>query len=155
MSKTIVTALIVIGLVILGLFGWQHQRAKQLPLSGSWSSGCIVDGDKSKEFIMEFGKDTYRSNASLYDNTQCQAPTISEYHGSAYAEVADAHLQTCDGSEAIMFTLYWDDKTQPKPLVIQHMANNQLLTGFPQPQTADGKGRGWCIDKSTVYSPLK
>ncbi|MFQ6370979.1 hypothetical protein [Shewanella sp. YIC-542] len=153
MSKTIAMALLVVGVIILSIFGWQHQKAKQLPLAGNWSSGCLVDGNKSKEFIMAFGKDTYRSHAKLYDNQQCQGDTVSEYHGSAYAEVADAHLKTCDGSDAMLLTLYWDNNAQPKPLVLQHLPNNTLMTGYPQDKTPEGSS-GWCIDKSTVYTPV-
>ncbi|QSX35201.1 hypothetical protein JYB87_08410 [Shewanella avicenniae] len=150
MSKTVYGVLLLIAIVVLGYFGYRHSDKPKLPISGEWSTGCIAEGDNSKNFSMSFTDNTYHSLAKLYQNTDCSGDTLSEYRGSAYAEVSDAHLKTVDGDEAVLLTLYWDDKTQPRPLVYQQRADGTLVTGVPQPKTEQQAG-GWKMDTSAVF----
>ncbi|KFZ38416.1 hypothetical protein HR45_02930 [Shewanella mangrovi] len=153
MSKAVYGVLLVIAIVVLGYFGYRHSEKPTLPISGEWSTGCVAEGDNSKNFSMSFSKNTYHSVAKLYNGLNCVGETISEYRGSAYAEVSDEHLKTVDGAEAVLLTLYWDDKTQPRPLVYQLRADGTLVTGVPQPKSSEQVG-GWKLDLSTVFKPV-
>ena len=153
MSKAVYAVLLVIAVVVIGYFGYRHSEVAPLPISGEWSTGCVAEGDNSKIFSMSFAKDTYHSVAKLYHNQDCSGDTISEYRGSAYAQLADDHLKTIDGQYAVLLTLYWDDKTQPKPLVYQLREDGTLVTGIPQPKT-DAQAGGWKLDASTVFQAV-
>ncbi|MCH1920390.1 hypothetical protein L9G15_13235 [Shewanella sp. A3A] len=153
MSKAVYAGLLVIAVAVVGYFGYRHSDTPELPISGDWSTGCVAEGSNSKDFTMSFDKNTYHSVAKLYGNTTCAGETISEYRGSAYAQLADTHLKTIDGQTAVMLTLYWDDKTQPKPLVYQIREDGTLVTGIPQPKTDEQQG-GWKLDASTVFTQV-